>query len=187
MKSILIVSIVMVSGSVWAQELKQNEVSVSLGYMVEGEAYAAEFDEYYSVGETILIRGEFNHYLTTMNNRFGLGAFYTLGFPYYSYLYEEVTMHEIGMVLKARLNAGDQLQIKPGVYVGFRAYTGDESFAGTSPGTGLGVNASVAFQYQLDKIKPFIDLGILTQPAGGNDLTDFTYGPVLQVSFGITF
>lgn len=186
MRSLFLSGILIVTATAWGQELKQNEFSVSLGYMAEGEAYAAEFDEYYSVGETILIRGEFNHYLSSMNDRFGLGAYYTLGFPYYSYLYEEVTMHELGMILKARFNASDQLQIKPGIYVGFRAYMGDDSYAGDSPGTGLGVNASVAFQYQLEKVKPFIDLGILTQPAGGNDLTVFTFGPVLQISVGIT-
>lgn len=68
-----------------------------------------------------------------------------------------------------------------GAYFGYRVY-GDDT------GTGPGINGSVAFEYQLnDKIKPFVDLGILTQPAGGNDFTDITYSPVLQINFGITF
>jgi hypothetical protein len=102
-------------------------------------------------------------------------------------VYEEVTMHEIGLVLKGRLRAGDKFQIKPGVYTGFRAYTG-EKVDGDGPGTGLGVNVTVAFQYNLnEKVKPFVDLGIMTQPVGGNDATDATYGPTFQVNFGITF
>jgi hypothetical protein len=48
------------------------------------------------------------------------------------------------------------------------------------------INASYV-GYQGGKVKPFIDLGILTQPAGGNVETDFTFGPIFQVSFGVTF
>jgi hypothetical protein len=170
-----------------AQDLKKNEFSVSLGYMFEGEMYAAELDQYYSVGETILIRGEFDHYFSSMGDRFGIGGYYTLGFPFYSYFYEEVTMHELGLVLKARFNASDQIQIKPGIYTGYRAYTGGLD-AGEDPGTGFGLNATVSFQYELnEKLKPFIDLGIMTQPAGGNDATDITYSPTFQFSLGVTF
>lgn len=187
MKKFILLVFLLSGWIVRAQDLKPNEFSVSLGYWFEGEAYAAEFDDYYAVGETILIRGEFNHYFSSMGDRFGIGAYYTLGFPYYSYFYEEVTMHEIGFILKARLSASELLLIKPGVYVGYRLYSGDYAYAGEPPGDGLGVNASVALQYQLQKVKPFIDLGILTQPSGGNVLTDFTFGPIFQISLGVTF
>ena len=180
--SLLVCTLAVVTGN--GQDFKKNEFSVSLGYMFEGELYAAEIDQYFSVGETVLIRGEFNHFLI---DRFGIGAYYTLGFPFYSYFYEEVTMHEVGVVFKGRLNANDKFQIKPGLYAGYRAYSGEE-FLGVGPGTGFGLNVTAAFQYQLnEKIKPFIDLGIMTQPAGGNDESDITYGPTFQMSFGITF
>lgn len=184
MRKYILFLIVFSALSIKAQDLKQNEFSVSLGYMFEGELYAAEDDQYYSVGETVLIRGEFYHYL---GDHFGIGGYYTLGFPFYSYLYEEVTMHEFGLVLKGRFAASDQIQIKPGIYTGYRAYSGGLD-PGEPPGTGFGLNATVAFQYQLnEKIKPFIDLGIMTQPAGGNDATDITYGPTFQVNVGVTF
>lgn len=187
MKKFMLFYLLVLAVSVKAQDLKPNEFSVSLGYMFEGELYAAEIDQYFSVGETVLIRGEFDHYFSSMGDRFGLGAYYTLGFPFYSYFYEEVTMHEFGIVLKARFNASEQIQIKPGIYTGYRAYSGGLD-PGEPPGTGFGLNATVAFQYQLnEKIKPFIDLGIMTQPTGGNDATDITYGPTFQVNVGITF
>lgn len=176
-----------VSSQLPSQELKGNEFSVSVGYMFEGEGYATYFDQYFSVGETVLIRSEFDHYFSSMGSRFGLGAYYTLGFPYYSYVYEEVTMHEFGLVLKARFNAGKKLLIKPGIYTGYRAYSGGE-YTVVGPGTGFGLNASLAFQFQTNgNINPFIDFGIMTQPAGGNDETDITYSPTFQVNFGITF
>lgn len=183
-KRLLIFCFSLFAIAVQAQDLKKNEFSVSVGYMFEGEIWADDVDAYFSVGETVLIRGEYNYFVA---NPFGLGVYYTLGFPYYSYFYEEVTMHEVGLVLKGRIPAGEKLVIKPGVYAGYRAYTGGLD-AGEEPGSGFGLNATVAFQFQLSaKIKPFIDMGIMTQPAGGNDVTDITYSPTFQISLGVTF
>ncbi len=180
MKKLMVALLVLGALKVQAQDLKKSEFSVSLGYMFEGEVYLWENDFYGSVGETLLIRLEYDNYFKAMGNRFGIGLFYTYGNPWYDG-YGNVGAHEIGAVLKARLSAGPRLLIKPGAYFGYRAYGGEA-------GTGLGINGAVAFEYQLnDKVKPFVDLGILTQPAGGNHATDITYGPVFQVNFGVTF
>jgi len=163
-----------------AQDLKKNEFSISLGYMFEGEIYLWESNTYGSVGETMLFKGEFDHYFSVLASRFGIGGYYCLGIPYYDG-FEEIIQHEIGAVLKFRFNVGDKFQIKPGAYFGFRVY-------GDNAGTGFGINGSVSLQYQVsEKIKPFIDLGILSQPAGGNDATDMTYSPTFQASIGMTF
>ena len=82
--------------------------------------------------------------------------------------------------LKVRFPVGSNLQIKPGAYFGYRLYGGNA-------GQGLGINGSVALQYQLnERIKPLGELGILSQPNGGNNDTDLTYSPVFLVSAGIT-
>jgi len=179
-KIFLALLLLTVLGAARAQDLKKSEFSASLGYMFEGEVYIWESDFYGSVGETLLIRLEYDYYFEAMAKRFGLGMFYTYGSPWYDG-YETTAQHEVGAVLKARLSASDKLLIKPGAYFGFRSY-------GNDAGTGLGINGSVAFEYQLnDKIKPFVDLGILSQPAGGNDFSDITYSPVFQINFGLTF
>jgi hypothetical protein len=180
MKKFLFVLFFLAAVKAGAQELKSNEFSVSLGYMFEGEVYIWESDFYGSVGETMLVRLEYDHYFASMGNRFGLGVYYTYGSPWYDG-YETIGQHEIGAVLRARLSAGDKLLIKPGAYFGYRAYS-DEA------GQGLGINGSVAFQYRLnEKIQPFLDMGILSQPAGGNDFSDITYSPVFQINVGIAF
>jgi hypothetical protein len=180
MKKLMLLLLLLSVLGVQAQDLKKSDISVSLGYMFEGEVYLWETDRYGSVGETLLIRLEYDRYFSSLGNRFGLGLFYTFSNPWYDG-YEVVTAHEVGGVIKVRLSAGDKLLIKPGAYFGYRAY-------GDNTGSGLGINGSVAFEYQLnDKIKPFVDLGILTQPAGGNDATDITYSPVFQINFGVTF
>ena len=180
MKKIILVLFTLAVLGAQAQNLKTNEVSVSLGYMFEGEMYVWETDRYASVGETLLVRVEYDHYFGALANRLGLGLFYTYGTPWYGG-FEAVAQHEIGGVLKVRFNAGEKLLIKPGAYFGYRTY-GDDA------GQGFGINGSVAFEYQLnDKIKPFIDMGIMSQPAGGNDASDITYAPVFQINFGVTF
>lgn len=180
MKKLALPLLLLAAFATRAQDLKKSEFSLSLGYMFEGEVYMWEGDFYGSVGETLLLRAEYDNYFKGMGNRLGIGIFYTYGSPWYDG-YENVTMHEIGAVLKARLSAGDKWLIKPGAYFGYRSY-------GAEAGTGLGINGSVAFQYHLsDKVKPFVDLGILTQPTGGNEETDITYAPVFQINFGVTF
>lgn len=179
MKHTLLVLLLSAAFGVAGQDLKNDQVSISLGYMFEGEIYLWEPDRYGSVGETLLLRAEYNHYFSSMGSRFGLGAFYTFGMPWYA-VYEETAQHEIGAVVKLRLRAGDKALIKPGLYLGYRAY-------GNDAGEGLGINGSVQLEYQLEKVKPFVDLGIMSQPAGGNEVTDMTYSPTFQLMFGVTF
>ena len=180
MKNVIMLALALTVLEARGQDLKSNEFSVSLGYMFEGEVYMWEPNFYGSVGETFLIKAEFDHYFGGLAGKFGIGAYYSFANPYYDG-FEEVMQHEIGAVIKLRLPIGDNFQIKPGAYFGYRLY-------GDNAGQGLGINGSVALQYQLnEKIKPFLELGILSQPTGGNDDTDITYSPVFQVSAGITF
>ena len=179
MKHMFMVLLLLAASGAAAQELKNDQFSVSLGYMFEGEIYVWEADFYGSVGETLLVRAEYDHYFSSMGSRFGLGAFYTFGVPWYT-IYEETSQHEIGAVVKLRLRAGDNMLIKPGLYLGYRAY-------GNDAGEGLGINGSVQLEYQLEKVKPFLDLGIMSQPAGGNDFSDLTYSPTFQLLLGVTF
>lgn len=163
-----------------AQDLKKNEFSISAGYWFIGEMYADYYVQYYEVGGTILTRAEFNHYFSVMNSRFGIGSYYNLAFPFYSYAFNHITMHEFGLVLKTRFNLSERLLIKPGVYAGYRLY-------GAGAGEGLGVNGSITLQYLGGKIKPFIDAGILTQPAGGDTYTNYFFGPQILISLGVSF
>lgn len=160
-----------------AQELKNNEWSLSMGYLFEGSMYLWRPNQYQSVGGTILFKGDWIHYFQTFNNKLGAGLYYNIGFPYYG-IYGNVTMAELGGALKARFNVSEKFLLKPSVLVGYRTYS--------SGGTGLGVNGSVALQYQ-GKLKPYFEFGILAQPAGGNSSTDITYSPLFHTSIGLTF
>lgn len=140
--------------------------------------YKAYFDQYFSVGETILLKLDYTAYIADF---FGLGGYVTYGSPYYSFVYGEVSMAEFGVVLKPRFRAGDQLVVKFPVNLGYRSYGG-------LAGQGFGVNLSGVLEYQASpSIKPYLDIGIMTQPAGGNDATDITFGPTFALAAGVAF
>lgn len=179
MKKILGFCLVLIAFNSLSQDLKRNEWNLSVGYLFEGEMYVYVPKYYETVGGSILLKGDWVHYFDTFANKFGVGLFYHIGFPYYGQ-YGDVTMAELGATLKARFNVGDQFMLKPAVLVGYRSYS-------NGGGTGLGVNGAVALQYQKSKLKPYFELGILSQPAGGNTATDITFSPVWHTSIGISF
>lgn len=175
------VALCMMTTVVTAQELKKDEFSLCIGYLFAGEMYAGyPVNRYYSFGESYLVKLEWGHYFEAMSKRFGAGLYVHTASPYYG-SYETISMAEIGLVLKGRFNISEEIQIKPGAYVGYRSY-------GSGAGDGLGVNASVQMQYVLNRMKPFIEVGFLTQAVGGNkSVESITFGPVFQTSIGFAF
>jgi len=155
------------------QSLPTSELNVSAGYLFEGEVYVWEPNQYGSVGETFLIKVDYTGYFS---DYVGLGGYFSIAKPYY-YAFENVSMAEVGVVAKARFKAGDKFLFKVPLYLGYRMYGGQG-------GKALAVNLSGVLEYQGEKFRPFLDVGFLTQPVGGNDFSDMTFGPVFQVSVG---
>lgn len=176
MKRFVVAFLLALPWSSLAQDLPKSEFTISAGYLLEGELYLWETDQYGSVGETFLLKSDFVGYFS---DNFGMGGFVSYGVPYYDG-YGEISMLTFGIAMKGRFKASDLVLIKPAGYLGFRTY-------GDTAGNGFGVDVSVAIQYQLEKVKPFLEFGILGQPAGGNDVTSITFSPIFQVSLGIGF
>lgn len=176
MKRIILPLLLAITTALQSQVLKKSEVSFSLGYLFEGEMYVWQTNKYASVGEALLFKGEYNYYFS---DHFGIGGYVHYGSPYYG-SYETISLGELGVVLKTRFSLSEKMLVKPGAYIGYRTY-------GSGAGTGLGINGSVTLQYVGEKIRPFIDVGIVSQPAGGNKATDITFGPVFQASLGVSF
>ncbi len=176
MKRIFLAWLVILPLAAPGQSLPKSEFTFSAGYLFEGEVYVWAPNRYGSVGETFLLKTDYTGYFS---DYFGLGGYVALGKPYY-YAFEQIGMYEIGVVAKARFKAGDKFLFKLPLYIGYRNYD-------SSAGRGLAINLSGVLQYQGEKIKPFLDLGFLTQPAGGNEGTDMTFAPVFQASVGICF
>lgn len=174
MKRLFLTWLVVLPLAVHSQDLPRTELNVSAGYLFEGAVYVWEPNVYGSVGETFLLKVDYTGYFS---DYVGLGGYVALAKPYY-YAFENVSLAEVGVVAKARFKAGDKFLCKVPLYLGYRMY-GDQA------GKGLAVNLSGVLEYQGEKFRPFIDIGFLTQPAGGNDFSDMTFSPVLQVSLGV--
>lgn len=175
MKNLLWALLLTVSLSAMGQELPKSELSVSVGYMTEGEVYVWTPNVYGSVGETVLFRADFTGYFS---DYFGVGGYLSYANPYY-WAFGNVSMYEVGFVMKGRFKAGEKVLIKIPAYVGYRGY-------GNEAGQALAINLSGVFEYQGEQVKPFLDVGFLSQPTGGNDATTMTFSPTFQVSVGVT-
>lgn len=174
MKRILIACLLVVPLSVAAQDLPKSEFSFSLGYLFEGEGYLAYFDSYGSVGDTFHFRADYVGYF---GDNFGMGGFVSYSNPYY--FGSEVSAVEFGFVIKGRVAASENVAVKFPLYVGYRSY-------GENMGQGLGIDLSAQLQFQMEKVRPFVELGFLTQPIGGNDATDATYSPTFLIAVGLS-
>jgi hypothetical protein len=160
-------------------QLKNSEVSLALNFMTESDdLYFAEADRYYYVGDALLFKADFSFFPDAFGKRFGIGIYSNLGSPWYDG-FEETFTTEFGPLLKWKLVA-NKITFIPTLYIGYRSYEGDA-------GDGMGLNFSVLTQFSMDNFNPFIDIGFMSQPAGGNDATDITYGPVLIIGGGVTF
>lgn len=177
MKRSMLVWLMVLPLAAAGQDLPKNELSISVGYMFEGEVYVWTPDVYGSVGESVLVKAD---YVTWFTDYFGLGGYVNYGSPYY-WAFETVTMGEFGIVFKGRFQAGEDLLIKVPAYIGYRTYSNEA-------GQGLGINASMVLEYQLEgKVKPFLDVGFLAQPTGGNDATTMTFAPMFAACVGVSF
>jgi len=176
MKRLFLAWLVVFPLTLHGQDLPKSELNFSLGYLFEGEVYLAYPNQYASAGETLLFKVD---YAAFVSDFIGLGGYFSYGNPYYDG-YDAISMAEVGFVCKARFRAGEKFLLKIPVYVGYRSY-------GKQAGKGLAVNLSGVLEYQGGNFKPFLDVGFLAQPIGGNDYTDVTFSPVVQASVGVSF
>lgn len=174
MKHLLCIWLVVLPWTAVSQDLPKSELTISAGYLFEGEIYVNPPNQYGSVGETLLLKVDFVGYLS---DYIGLGGYVAYGNPYY-WAFGEISMAEFGLVVKPRFRAGEQFVFKLPVYAGYRTY-------GNSAGSGFAANLSGVLEYQMDKVRPFIDVGMMTQPVGGNSAADMTFSPTFQVSLGV--
>jgi len=179
MKRFFLLILILVNTSLFAQPGNNIQVSISGAYLFESDnLYFAEIDRFFYIGDAFILKAESDYYFHAFKNNFGVGMFANIGSPWYDG-FEETFMIEFGPALKWKFNI-NKIVLIPSLYIGYRSYEGDA-------GDGLGLNLSVKAQFPQEKFIPFIDIGFLTQPAGGNDATDITFSPVFILGGGVSF
>ena len=101
---------------------------------------------------------------------------------------ETATMYEFGMALKPRFILSDgAIALRPGLEVGYRIIDVDSDVEGIDV-DGLALNGSVELQFRTSgHFVPFVQLGFITHPVGGNDFDDVSWGPIFYVMGGVAF
>ena len=97
------------------------------------------------------------------------------------------TMFEVGFSLKPRFSIGNgAAAIKPGFSIGYRSMSSDRSRADGVKG--MAADMSCELQFDTHNIfVPYIEIGFLAQPTGGNDYDDINYPPIFYIGGGIAF
>ncbi|MEM8506588.1 MAG: hypothetical protein AAF717_02110 [Bacteroidota bacterium] len=175
-------------GSVYGQQTatpqggtNDNEWGFSLGILGGGELYIAEFDQFFDLESGLSLLGFYDFFLT---DKFALGGNVNIAFPSQEFLGETITFYELALALKVKFELSPTLSYKPGFNLGYRLIASDD----LDTIQGLGLNLTNELQLDIsESFKPFVDMGFITQPAGGNDDFNTTFSPLLVLRIGIVF
>jgi hypothetical protein len=96
-------------------------------------------------------------------------------------------MFEIGGSIKPRFPLADgSVVIKPGLNIGYRMYSSDSDVMDETKSMGLNVSVEVQFDAK-SVVVPYFEIGFLSQPVGGNKVTDVTFPPFIYFGGGVAF
>jgi hypothetical protein len=98
---------------------------------------------------------------------------------------DEATIRTLGATIKGRFPASPTIEIRPGLAFGYQKIAAD----GTSGITGfdMGGFVELAIRRAGSRTEWLLEAGFITQPVGGNDDVDVTFGPMFYVGAGIGF
>ena len=90
----------------------------------------------------------------------------------------------LGGTIKGRFKAGTSIYLRPGLALGYQMISGD-AFDDVS---GLDVGAIFEIVKPLQNKNAIVgELGFITQPSGGNEDADVTFGPIFYLTVGYEF
>ncbi|MEO1030724.1 MAG: hypothetical protein AAFX55_04935 [Bacteroidota bacterium] len=164
-----------------AQTSAKDEFGFSIGLQTGGEAYIAEFDEFVALESGLSLLGFYDFFIT---DKFAIGANANVAFPSLELSDESVTFYELALALKVKFSLSDKVSYKPGANFGYRLITAED----IDTIEGLGLNLTNEFQFHISEtITPFVDVGFISQAAGGNDEFNATFSPIIVIRVGIVF
>jgi hypothetical protein len=119
-------------------------------------------------------------------DKFCLGVYVNLAPLGFEGTDETATAYEFGGALKGRFPLGDgSAAMKIGVGIGYRNIS--SKFAAADKIKAMGLNATVEIQFNAKGIVPFVEVGFLSQPTGGNVDYSVTFPPIIYFGGGVAF
>ncbi|MEM9076971.1 MAG: hypothetical protein AAGC43_08025 [Bacteroidota bacterium] len=168
-----------------AQTSVKNEYGFSVGILTGGDVYIAELDQNFDLESGVSIYAFYDFFIT---NGFAIGVNGNVAFPFLALLDENVSFYELALSLKPRFELSDKVSYKPGFNLGYRIITSEELSEDGGTIQGLGLNLTNELQFHVsENFTPFLDVGFITQPAGGNDDFNVTFSPLVVLRVGLVF
>ena len=156
--------------------------AVKGGFLMDGEAHVSgdfEGDVDTNSGTMLLLSAD-----SIMAPKLSVGAF--LLYAQSGIEGEDASIMTLGGTLKARFAFGT-FQLRPGLALGYQTINPDSS-AAAADSTGLDVGFGCEASFPINPKLNFVgEVGFITQPAGGNDDVEFTFGPIWYVVGGVEF
>jgi len=120
--------------------------------------------------------------------KLSFGGFVLLSGPSVTVLGDDygVTVTTLGATVKGRFTLGNGMQLRPGLAIGYQMISTDAVDEGTK---GLDVGGIFEIVKPLANSKNALvgEIGFITQPSGGNEDVDVTFGPIFYLLFGYEF
>lgn len=178
------------TNSVFAKSFtdRGSDIGLSGGMWLSGDIYVDIIEDDIEKESSFMFRAIADTYLMP---KFAVGVYFNYSAPSFSYYSMEgdATMTEFGITMKPRFVMGPRIAIKPGFNIGYRKFESDITINDKKLSIeGLGLNLSVEIQFMTSGNYIFyLEPGFLAQPAGGNNDTDVTFGPIFYILGGICF
>jgi hypothetical protein len=165
---------------------KGYEFGVSAGVWFAGGDVSVDSDPYYNdfqKDNSFLMKGYLDSIITP---KFCIGMYmhYAPSVTYEN-TYIEQSMIEFGFAIKPRFVLNDTVVLKPGLGIGYRKYYSDSKTADNMQA--LGTNFSCEIQFVSKKFTPYVEVGFLAQPVGGNSDWSMDFPPIWYLMGGIAF
>lgn len=160
------------------------DLGLTAAFLLPSDEIAAEdFNVKVSQNGTVLARLYADFYIIP---RLSMGVYVNFAPTSYGESSETATMLEFGGSLKARFVVGrGSVAIKPGVNFGYRLFMSDFKYADAVKGFGIGPSIEVQFAVG-SVVAPHLEIGFLSQPAGGNEYTNVTFPPIFYFGGGLS-
>ncbi len=181
MKKILITSLLIYCISLNTSAQVQWDLSLNYYFETEETVYLDPPDLFSGLSSAIGIRGKA---VFPWGNRF-VGGVLISYIPSVELIRfeEDGSFVELGVMVGPTFDIGDLTLVTTGE-ISFRSIpTDNENLESTGLGTNL--NVTLIFNSQ-NNISPKVELGFITQPAGGNDDLEYTFSPYWYIGGGIT-
>ncbi|MEL6305611.1 MAG: hypothetical protein AAFQ20_12585, partial [Bacteroidota bacterium] len=164
---------------------KKIQLRFSVGLLTGGDVYVAELDQNFDLESGISLFAFYDFFIT---DKFAIGPNISISFPTLALLDDGVNFYELAFAIKPKFGLSDTVSYKPGFNLGYRIITASDidDVGGTIQGLGLNITNELQFKVN-DNLTPFIDIGFISQAAGGNEDFNVTFAPLIVLRAGLVF